>query len=1295
MNRYVFSINENVNHFTGKSTMNSTADKKEYQIIRLLKLNFVFFSLMICSLPIYAQRKVDSTLSPIALSVNIENIIIKADSMIHGLIPNFPSPVLSTITVFDSAGNFVKDLADTSRWLGPNDIAQIGLSISEIWNPIIEYHAENPIIPKDPNLYNQIPEPVFKEIVQDMHVPTSTMLVMDVSTSMTEKLEDAKFGARLYVEQLRSVDRAGIILFNHEVVKFQKFTNDKTLLFETINSATTEFGTAINDALVAAIQETKHEKSRPRIIIYTDGVDNNSNYTPIAIIDSAQVYNIPIYTIALGNFTIRDTLKQIADMTGGLFFKVDSAKQMSDVYQKLADLIKHIYLMAHTSPDPIRNNTWRTVDVAVNLPKSYGNHQLRGVGKYFVEGGIPADLSVKLASITDTTIIEANNKLNAVKPGDNYQYQIKVKNLGPNQANYVKISLIIPDLVRLINTAVQPFVIKDSLIVWQFNNFETNDEMNLAVAVQLPPGISTDLHDLISTIELIGDNDYNTENNFDKDTVLVYFPQPVQNYDLSISQLAITDSIAVVRTDTVQVVFNRENIDYILTVENSGKTTAKNFTVINVLHDSVKILDFSMQPVKLNGDSLFWQFDSLPAGESLKISLHTVAADTFPNDLYPLSNISQVIAEKDTFEQNNIATTTVYGILRHDDPQYDLYISQLAITDSIAVIGNDTVQVVFSEGTIDYILTVENSGPSTAKNFIVMNVLPDSARILDFSLQPTRQIADTLFWQFDSLPAGKSLKISFHTVIADTFTVNLSPLINISQVVAEKDIFEQNNIATTTVYGILHTNNQPFQYDLSISQLAITDSIVVVGEDTAQVVLNGGTIDYVLTVENLGPGTAYNFNVWNVIPNSVNIFNTSLPSTRQIADTLFWHFDTLAVGKILNISFSDKVAESFVSYPFPIINTSGVNADKDTFKQNNIATTTVYAISKSDSLPLVKVDISICQSVSTDSFAVVESDTIRFAKQGEIYSYSIIVKNNCLGTAQSVSLVDKLPDSVSVKNFQQLPNLITKDSLVWNLGDLSALSSFRLKFNVIIPSKMPIGTNLLINKVTANATNEDVGYLTNNTAVDTVFNIVKPLGDLLPIIQANPPIVDIGDEISVRVQVLYPIQSWDIWVHLADGSIDYNYADQFIVNTKLAPNTWYDIDQKYKNTKLFTSAEQEQIVFELHTVDIFGTVRTAQTFITVMSNNEFYLDHNVFEIQRLEPLGIHFKLSSNRVACLDLFDISGKKITNLTEKPYQAGWNTFQWSGMLENGLRVGSGLYLITLKSGNYNEMKKVMIVQ
>lgn len=1136
------------------NTIKCTTGDRQARLLRSILISII----MLLSFQAYAQRIIDTNLAKNAWTVNVEKIIIQGDSMICGLTPNFPYPILTAITVFDSVSNFITGLADTSRWLGPTDLAQIGLPISTIWQPILEYHLENPSIPGDPNLYHQIPEPLFTEVLQDIQIPTSTMLVMDVSTSMTEKLDDAKAGARLYVEQLRPIDRAGIILFNHEVVKLQSFTHDKNLLLATIDSAETDFGTAINDALIAAIQVTKFEQSRPRIIVYTDGRDNHSVHTPTAVVDSANVYNIPIYTIALGDYTIQDTLKQIAERTGGLFFKVDSASQMQDLYLKLSDLIQHFYIMAHTSPDPMRNNTWRMVDVTVNLPERYGNYQMNGTGKYFIEGApseLSADLAIELSSLTDTTIIRSNDTLNAVSAGDVYSYQIRITNLGPAKANFIRVSHIIPDSVRFINTSIEPLIARDSLFTWQFNNLEVNDKIDIFVLVQLPANISKDVTELISRAELLGDTDYNLENNADEDTVIIFIPKPIPNCDLAISQTARTDSAALFGTDSVQVVMPGDTVNYLLTIENLGKATASNFKVWNVVHDSLGMFDSNPHPTSQNSDTLFWYFDSLSVGNVFNISLSARASDSFPNNLFPLDNVCGVVASKDTFQQNNIALTTIYGIL---PPvivplNYDLSMSQSVITDTIVVIENDSIPTVFKGHSMNYTLTVENLGPKTAHNFTVLDQLPDSVNTLDFSLYPTKQQADTLFWQFDSLSAGDKISFSFQTKVADSLPEKIFPLINVSQVIAEKDTFEQNNFATTTV----------------------------------------------------------------------------------------------------------------------------------------------YAISKSDSIPLTEVDLAVTQVAMTDSFSVVDADTIHFARRGENYSYTITVLNHGLGTAQSIRVINYLPDSVNVKNFQPSPSIISTDSLVWNIGQLELLSSVRLKFDATVPLNMPIGKNLLINKVTVNAVNENPTYLADNTSIDTVYNIVKPGGDLLPQIEAIPAIVEVGGQVSVRVQVPFPIESWDIWVYLADGSVDDDFANRYIENTKLDPHHWYDVDQKYSNIKLFTSAEQEQMIFELRTTDMFGDLRTAQAMVTVMSNNDFYLDRNVFEAQKPEPLGINFKLSTNRSACLDLFDITGRKITNLTEGPYQAGWNAFHWNGTLENDQIIGSGLYFISLKSGNFNALRKVMIVQ
>jgi flagellar hook assembly protein FlgD len=85
----------------------------------------------------------------------------------------------------------------------------------------------------------------------------------------------------------------------------------------------------------------------------------------------------------------------------------------------------------------------------------------------------------------------------------------------------------------------------------------------------------------------------------------------------------------------------------------------------------------------------------------------------------------------------------------------------------------------------------------------------------------------------------------------------------------------------------------------------------------------------------------------------------------------------------------------------------------------------------------------------------------------------------------------------------------------------------------------------------------------------------------------------------------------------------------------------------------------------------------------------------VFEAENQSPLGINFKLSSNRVARLDVYDLNGVCIAKLAEGPFNAGWNTYHWNGLTEDGRKVGSGVYIIALRSGEFTAWKKCIIVR
>ena len=49
----------------------------------------------------------------------------------------------------------------------------------------------------------------------------------------------------------------------------------------------------------------------------------------------------------------------------------------------------------------------------------------------------------------------------------------------------------------------------------------------------------------------------------------------------------------------------------------------------------------------------------------------------------------------------------------------------------------------------------------------------------------------------------------------------------------------------------------------------------------------------------------------------------------------------------------------------------------------------------------------------------------------------------------------------------------------------------------------------------------------------------------------------------------------------------------------------------------------------------------------------------------------------------------------LTEEVFPSGWTTYYWNGLTNEGVKVGSGVYIVTLLSDDYKDWKKFMIVR
>jgi Ca-activated chloride channel homolog len=190
------------------------------------------------------------------------------------------------------------------------------------------------------------------------------MLALDISQSMQiedfnpNRLEAAKDVARKFVEG-RKQDRIGIVVFSGDAFSLAPLTTDYDLLknyFNEINFDMIENrGTAIGSALGVVTNRMRESESKSKVaILISDGDNTAGNIDPITAAELASAYNIKLYTIIVGkegmvpfgkdffgrpnmveNTVDETTMRKIADIGSGQFFRVTDENALSNVFQQI------------------------------------------------------------------------------------------------------------------------------------------------------------------------------------------------------------------------------------------------------------------------------------------------------------------------------------------------------------------------------------------------------------------------------------------------------------------------------------------------------------------------------------------------------------------------------------------------------------------------------------------------------------------------------------------------------------------------------------------------------------------------------------------------------------------------------------------------------------------------------------------------------------------------------------------------------------------------------------------------
>ena len=200
------------------------------------------------------------------------------------------------------------------------------------------------------------------------------IMSLDVSYSMLAKdfkpnrLEAAKDVAKEFVDQ-RPEDRIGLVIFGGEAFTQCPLTTDHNIIknmFSDLEAGMLSEGTAIGLGIADAVARIKESKAKSKVVILlSDGVSNVGEITPLTAAEIAKTFGVRVYTIGVGtrgkalmpvavypNGQLESdsadveideaTMKTVAEMTGGKYFRATDNKSLKAIYNEIDKMEKSI-----------------------------------------------------------------------------------------------------------------------------------------------------------------------------------------------------------------------------------------------------------------------------------------------------------------------------------------------------------------------------------------------------------------------------------------------------------------------------------------------------------------------------------------------------------------------------------------------------------------------------------------------------------------------------------------------------------------------------------------------------------------------------------------------------------------------------------------------------------------------------------------------------------------------------------------------------------------------------------------
>jgi VWFA-related protein len=200
-------------------------------------------------------------------------------------------------------------------------------------------------------------------------VPVDLTLILDVSDSTSEYIEDFKARAQTINRMLRPGDRVRLLGVASEVTEVFPFRASGTPL--PVESLRTRPGTSINDALLLSLVRAPDPGRRQLIVTFTDAIDTTSVSSASDVKTVAREARAVLHIALFGTSSEHDgaiqMLRAAAEATGGDMYAPETFGNAIDAFKQVFEDFRHSYVLRYV-PHGVRAEGWHDLKVTLANP---------------------------------------------------------------------------------------------------------------------------------------------------------------------------------------------------------------------------------------------------------------------------------------------------------------------------------------------------------------------------------------------------------------------------------------------------------------------------------------------------------------------------------------------------------------------------------------------------------------------------------------------------------------------------------------------------------------------------------------------------------------------------------------------------------------------------------------------------------------------------------------------------------------------------------------------------------------